>query len=98
MALAVKLTPEIQLGHLMQALILVASMSGWALWGYSAIETQISDDRKAIALMRQRQDQFDAAHKDIGADQKAFNSETRTSLKEIAAAIADLRTVVAAKR
>lgn len=91
MSPVVKFSPEIQLGHLLQAGMLVASMSGWALWGYGQIEAQIADDRQNVALMKQRQSQFDIELKQIGADQRAASTELRASVKEIGAAISDLR-------
>lgn len=98
MPFAVKFTPEIQGGHLLQAGVLVVTMAGWALWGYGQLQSQIADDRQIMALMKQRQDQFSDELRQINVDQRASNADTRSQLKEISDAISNLRVLVAPKR
>lgn len=88
----------IDLGQIVQVLILLGAVGGWAIAGYYTIQQQLSVHDRDIQLLMQRvkQDEDNAAQ--ARADERSFNAETRAYLDRISGQIADLRALVAAKK
>lgn len=95
MSLQVKFLPNIELGHLLQAVIMLAALSGWALWGYANIETQIAGLHSEVQLQRQRVDTDEAAAKQDRDDQRGRDAKVAASLDKIADELGDIRVTVA---
>lgn len=88
--IGIKFTPEIQLGHIIQAIVMIASMAGYALWAYSQIQNQIASQAAQLALVQQRLSTTEAATTEL-------RNETRQTLSKILDQIGDLRTLVASQ-
>lgn len=92
--LGVRFSPNIELGHIMQAIIVVGSLSGYALWGYANIETQVASLHSEVALLQQRITQDEAQGKQERDDQRSRDDRITSSLDHIADQLGDLRTIV----
>lgn len=94
---ALEWSPVIQLGHVIQALLVLVMVGGWALVGYETIEKQISELSADMALQKQRLSADETAVNDLRTSLSAIASDTRTRLDSIRDQIADLRALLAAQ-
>ena len=97
MSLPVKFSPTIELGHLFQALVAAATLTGWALWGYANIEAQIANLHSEIALQQQRVDQVDKTLNDERADQRARDTRIAAGLDKVYDQLSELKAQIAGK-
>ena len=93
---AVRFSPEIQLGHMIQALVVVGTIAGWALWGYATIQAQLSREDATIALIIQRMDTDEKVIQQDREVVRAFDQDMRAAVSKISDQIADLKALVAA--
>ena len=91
----VKFSPTIELGHLIQALVMLAGLGGWALAGYYSIDRQLTQHAAKMELFQQRLTAYENNTAELRDNLKISVAETRTSLAKISDQIADLRTLVA---
>jgi len=98
MPLGVEFKPTIELGHIIQALVGLVTLTGWGLWAYAQIQAQISHEDGAIALLKQRQDQFEIEMTQRRQDDQSFDAEMRQSLKDISNTPSDVRATVGGAR
>jgi hypothetical protein len=95
-------TPDITLGHLMQALVVLSTVGGGIVGGYvslrSDLDLQRAEARIAVAGHEARlslvERQLDQRH----AEERQFQAEMRGALDRVMQAIADLRTEVVQKQ
>lgn len=92
-----KFSPTIELGHLLQAVVAAATLTGWGLWGYASIEAQLATTRAEVSLLTQRIDQDEKLSTQDREDQRARDARVTSALDKIVDRLADLRTLVAAK-
>jgi len=95
-------TPDINLGHLVQAVVVVATVGGGVLGGYlslrSDLDLQRGEFRVALAGHEAR---LTVAERLIGerrTEDHQFQSEMRAALDRVMHAIADLRTELVHKQ
>ncbi len=93
-----RFSPVIELGHILQAVIFVVTIGGWAIVGYLTIEQQIGNTQAEARLLAQRVETVERATNEGRETQRTFASEMRQSLEKISTQIADLRALVAARR
>jgi hypothetical protein len=104
----IRFSPNIELGHILQAIVILMSVGGWAIVGYFTIERQINEvtalvnkqsDRQdgEVAVMRQRLVVAEAAIGELREGMKASTSEMRQGFSTISDKLADLRTLVASQ-
>ena len=85
----------VELGHVLQALVMLLMIGGWALVGYETIQKQLDQHAAEMALFKQRLAGDEALAADERNSERAAASETRQALGKISDQIADLRTLVA---
>lgn len=95
---SIKFSPTIELGHILQALVIISAMGGWAMTGYITIQGQFQRHDADLALLKQRLDQDEKNESQSQARQDAFVAEMRQDLDKISGQLADLRTLVAASK
>jgi hypothetical protein len=95
-------TPEVELGQIMQALVLVVTVGGGVLGGYltwrADLDGQRAEFRVAIAAHEARLSVVEHAIEQRNHDDRAFEAEMRATLDRISQAIADLRTEIVQKQ
>lgn len=91
----VSFSPVVELGHILQALLILGTVGWYVFTDYSAINQQLAVHTADIKLLQQRLDIDEAARTQDRADARAFAAEMRTYLDKISQQIADLRTIVA---
>jgi hypothetical protein len=95
-------TPEITLGHLIQALVLVGTIGGGILGGYfslrSDLDAQRGEFRVALAGHETRLVIAERRFEERRSEDRQFQAEMRAALDRIGQAIADLRTELAQKQ
>lgn len=96
MSMGLKFSPEIQLGHLFQAIVAAATLTGWALWGYSTINTEISVQKADTEILQERVANDEKSADLDRADRIARDAKVNASLDKIVDQLTDLRTLVAA--
>jgi hypothetical protein len=97
MSLSVKFTPEIQLGQLVGALVTIASLTGWLLWGYATVQGEITELRDDRRLVQQRFEQDEKMAVQDRVDQQTRDAGIARELEKISDQIGDLRTLVPPK-
>ena len=94
--------PDIELGQIVQALILVVTLGGGIFGGYLTLRSDLDSDRAefrvGVAGHEARLTMLEHALEERREDERAFEAETRDSLERITQAIADLKTVLAQKQ
>lgn len=93
----IKFSPTIELGHLLQALVMLAAIGGWALAGYYTIQQQLNQQSAKMELFQQRLTAYEGGAAELRDNLKVSVAETRNSLAKISDQISDLRTLVAAQ-
>lgn len=90
-------SPTIELGHILQVVVMIVALGGWALVGYQSITKQLDQHAAEMTLFKQRLTVDEAAIADLRDALRVSNSETRTQLTKITDMLGDLRTLVAAQ-
>jgi hypothetical protein len=95
-------TPDINLGHLVQAVVVVATVGGGVLGGYlslrSDLDLQRAEFRVALAGHEARLNVAERVLDQRHAEDRQFQAEMRASLDRVMHAIADLKTDLAQKQ
>jgi hypothetical protein len=95
-------TPDINLGHLMQALVVLSTVGGGIVGGYvslrSDLDVQRAEFRVAVARHEARlslvERQFEQRH----GEDRQFQAEMRSALDRVMQAIGGLRTQLVQKQ
>lgn len=95
MSFAVRFSPEIQAGHIVQALIMLVGVGGWAISGYVTIQGQFQRQDSEIVLVKQRLDQDEKSSAQDRDDNKTFQASVTKALEKISDQLGDVRTLVA---
>lgn len=94
-------TPDITLGHLLQAVVIVTTVGGGILAGYLSLrddlDRQRAEFRVAIAEHEARLGVDERELEQRRTEERQFQAEMRTSLDRVMQAIADLRTELVQK-
>ena len=93
----VNFTSTIELGHIIQAGIMIVTLGGWALVGYQTIDRQLIQHQNDMALFRQRMKTDEDRLDQISQMQQTSSNDTRAALSKIIDQVADLRTLVASQ-
>lgn len=91
----IKFSSTIELGHILQALVMLGALAGWALVGYYSIDRQLTLHASKMELFQQRLTAYENSSTELRDNFKLSVTETRQSLAKISDQIADLRTLVA---
>jgi hypothetical protein len=95
-------TPDINLGHLVQAVVVVTTVGGGILAGYLSLrddlDRQRAEFRVAIAEHAERLTVDERELDERRSEEQQFQTEMRTSLQQVMQAIADLRTELVQKQ
>ena len=95
-------TPDINLGHLVQAVVVVTTVGGGILAGYlslrDGLDRQRAEFRVAIAEHAARLTVDERELDERRSEERRFQAEMRTSLQQVMQAIADLRTELVQKQ
>ena len=88
-------TPDINLGHLVQAVVVVATVGGGVLGGYlslrSDLELQRAEFRVALAGHEARLTVTERLIEERRTDDRQFQAEMRAALERVMQAIGDLK-------
>jgi hypothetical protein len=102
MTLVPRFSPEINLGHLMQAGVLVLTIGGGAVTSYISLRGDIEQLRAdltvQIASHELRIEALERAVEQRRLDERDFRAEMRAALSQIINAIGDLRTQIVQKQ
>ena len=102
MTLIPRFSPEINLGHLMQAGVLVLTIGGGAVTSYISLRGDIEQLRAdltvQIASHELRIETLERAVEQRRLDERDFRAEMRAALSQIIDAIGDLRTQIVQKQ
>lgn len=94
-------TPDINLGHLVQAVVIVTTVGGGILAGYLSLRADLDLERAEyrVALAGHEVRITEAEHliDERRTEDRQFQAEMRASLDRVMQAIADLRTEVVQK-
>lgn len=91
----IRFSPTIELGHILQAIVMLAMFSGWGLYGFNQIQQQLNLQAAQMELFKQRLSSYETNANELRDSFKTSVTETRASLSRISDQIADLRTLVA---
>ena len=95
-------TPDITLGHLVQAVVVVATVGGGVLGGYlslrSDLEAQRAEFRVALAGHEARLLVAERLIEERRTEDRQFEADMRAALERVMQAIADLRTALVRKQ
>lgn len=95
-------TPDINLGHLVQALVVLTSVGGGIVGGYlslrSDLDGQRAELRVALAGHEARLTLLEHQLDERRADERQFQGEMRTALNRVMQAIGELRTELVQKQ
>ncbi len=102
MTFSPRFSPEINLGHLMQAGVLVLTIGGGAVTSYISLRGDIEQLRAdltvQIASHELRIEALERAVEQRRLDERDFRAEMRAALSRIIDAIGDLRTQIVQKQ
>lgn len=94
-------TPDINLGHLVQALVVLTTVGGGIVGGYlslrSDLDVQRAEFRVALAGHEARLTLVERQLDERRTDERQFQAEMRAALDRVVRAIADLRTELVQK-
>lgn len=94
--------PEVTLGHLIQALVLVSTVGGGMLGGYfslrSDLDLQRAEFRVALAGHEARLNIAERRLEERRVEDRQFQAEMRAALDRVMQAIADMRTELVQKQ
>jgi hypothetical protein len=89
-------TPDIHLGHLVQAVVIVATVGGGILGGYLSLRADLDQQRAefrvALAGHEARLRAAERILEERRAEDREFQAEMRTQLQRLMQAVADLKT------
>ena len=95
-------TPDINLGHLVQAIVVVTTVGGGILAGYLSLrddlDRQRAEYRVALAGHEARLSMVENVLAQRRTEDRQFQSEMRTALDRVMQGIADLRTELVQKQ
>jgi len=95
-------SPEVTLGHLLQATVIVFTVGGGIVSAYVSLRTDLERERAEFRIAAADYDaRLTNAERELAdrqAEDREFRSETRTALSRIMEAIADLRTQIVQKQ
>lgn len=95
-------TPDINLGHLVQAGVLIASVAGGVFGGYlglrADLDRQRAEFRVALAGDEARLAIAERLIDERRSEDRQFQAEMRTALDRVMSALADLRTELVQKQ
>ena len=95
-------TPDINLGHLVQAIVVVTTVGGGILAGYLSLrddlDRQRAEYRVALAGDEARLAVVEHVLTQRRTEDRQFQAEMRTALERVMRAIADLRTELVQKQ
>jgi hypothetical protein len=95
-------TPDINLGHLVQAVVVFATVGGGILAGYLSLRedlgVQRADFRAALARHEARLTFAERVLDERRTEDREFHAEIRAALERVMKAIGDLRTEIVQKQ
>jgi hypothetical protein len=95
-------TPDINLGHLVQAVLIVTTLGGGVLAGYlnlrDSLDTQRAEFRVALAGHEVRLNEAEHALTERRTEERQFQAEMRAAIERVMQAIGDLRTDLVRKQ
>lgn len=95
-------TPDINLGHLVQAIVVIATVGGGVLGGYlslrSDLDLQRSEFRVALAGHEARIAVAERLIEERRTEDRQFEADMRAALERVMQAIADLKTELVHKQ
>jgi hypothetical protein len=95
-------TPDINLGHLVQAVVVVATVGGGILAGYLSLREELgvqrADFRAALAGHEARLTFAERVLDERRTEDRAFHAEMRAALERVMKAIGDLRAEIVQKQ
>lgn len=95
-------TPDINLGHMMQAIVVVTTVGGGILGGYLSLradlETQRAEFRTALAGHEARLTVAERVLDERRTEDRAFQAEMRAALDRLMQAVSNLRTELVQKQ
>jgi hypothetical protein len=95
-------SPDINLGHLVQAVVIVTTIGGGILAGYLTLRDELAAQRTEfrveLAEHEARLTVAEHALDDRRAEDRQFQVEVRSALQQVMQAIADLRTELVQKQ
>jgi hypothetical protein len=95
-------SPDITLGHLLQAAVFLLAGGGGILGGYLSLrtdlDTQRAEYRVALAAHEARLAQTEHELDDRRREDRVFQTEMRASLERVMATLADMRTELVQKQ
>jgi hypothetical protein len=95
-------TPDINLGHLLQALIVVTTLGGGIVGGYMSLradlDVQRAEFRVALAGHEARLNFAERILAERRVEDRLFETEMRASVDRVVQAIGDLRTEIVQKQ
>ena len=95
-------TPDINLGHLLQALVVVSTVGGGIVGGYlnlrSDLDLQRAEFRVSLAGHEARLSEVERQLIERHAEDRQFQSEMRAALDRVMQGIGDLRTELVQKQ
>lgn len=95
-------SPDITLGHLLQAAVVLVAGGGGILGGYLSLRTDIdagrSEYRVALAAHEARLTEAERQLDDRRREDRAFQAEMRASLDRVMQSLADLRAELVQKQ
>lgn len=92
-----RFSPTIELGHLVQAIVMLGALGGWALVGYQTITKQLDQHAAEMALFKQRLTTEEMALTEVREGLRSAITDTGRRLDKISDQIGDLRTLVASQ-
>jgi hypothetical protein len=92
----VNFSSTIELGHIIQAGIMLVTLCGWALVGYQRIDRQLVQHQNDMALFQQRMNTDEGRLDQMAAALQAASTETRAALSKIIDQMGDVRADVRA--
>lgn len=92
-----EITGKVDLGHILQMVVLVITVAGALFGTYSAIEGQISSQGQIIATLQQNNVELNKRVQQTQDEQRQFIRDITQSLLKITDQLTDLRILVAGK-
>jgi hypothetical protein len=92
-----RFTPEIQLGHLVQATVFIFGIGGSVLGAYLSLNHTIAQQDTRIALVEVVQKSRDAEDVSWRSEMRAANQSLNNVITQLSREVADLRVAIANK-